>query len=374
MSETGDRTSQYRGGRSRRLPLAGLTVAAVVTLVFAGCASSSSTTSQGTSASTAGAKKVSNDWALTYTGGTAGKADQKKSPVVIGYVNQQGGVPAFPEATQGLDAAVKYVNGELGGIQGHPVKIESCFVIANEDGQKCGTRLANDENVKLVITGAMTVGNQALYSIVAPKKPVMVANPVVTADFLTAGTYAYTPGGPGVVQGMAVFAGKYLKNIHKVAVVYGDSEAEVFGAESLLVPKLKSYGITDITLQKISDAPTAPDVQNALTAAGADSADVVIPIVTVQGCIATYDALKSLGIKTRGRHDRTLLRHADDRPPRRPRLVRHGARRLVLRRLRLQLLRARGRVRHDRPTWTRCSSTARRTSSTPASPVRSSRT
>ena len=97
---------------------------------------------------------------------------------------------------------------------------------------------------------------------------------------------------------MAVFAGKYLKNIHKVAVVYGDSEAEVFGAESLLVPKLKSYGITDVTLQKISDAPTAPDVQNALTAAGADSADLVIPIVTVQGCIATYDALKSLGIKT----------------------------------------------------------------------------
>ncbi len=218
--------------------------------------------------------------------------------MTIGYVNQQGGVPAFPEATQGLDAAVKYVNDELGGIQGHPIKIESCFVIANEDGQKCGTRLANDDNVKLVITGAMTVGNQALYNIVAAKKPVMVANPVVTPDFLTAGTYAYTPGGPGVVQGMAVFAGKYLKDIHKVAVVYGDSEAEVFGAESLLVPKLKSYGITDVTLQKISDAPTAPDVQNALTAAGAESADLVIPIVTVQGCIATYDTLKSLGIKT----------------------------------------------------------------------------
>ena len=298
MNETCERRRHDRSGRSRRLPLAGLTVATVLTLVFAGCASSSSTTSKGTSASTAGTKKVSNDWALAYTGGTAGKADQNKSPVVIGYVNQQGGVPAFPEATQGLDAAVKYVNGELGGIQGHPIKIESCFVIANEDGQKCGTRLANDDNVKLVITGAMTVGNQALYSIVAPKKPVMVANPVVTPDFLTAGTYAYTPGGPGVVQGMAVFAGKYLKNIHKVAVVYGDSEAEVFGAESLLVPKLKSYGITDVTLQKISDAPTAPDVQNALTAAGADSADLVIPIVTVQGCIATYDALKSLGIKT----------------------------------------------------------------------------
>ena len=58
---------------------------------------------------------MSNDWALAYTGGTAGKADQSKSPVVIGYVNQQGGVPAFPEATQGLDAAVKYVNASSAG-------------------------------------------------------------------------------------------------------------------------------------------------------------------------------------------------------------------------------------------------------------------
>jgi branched-chain amino acid transport system substrate-binding protein len=292
------RVGTNRGGVGRRrLPLCWIIAVAALILALPGCASSSTTTSKGTSASTA-PKKVSNDWALAYTGGKAGKADQKQSPVVIGYVNQQGGVPAFPEATQGLDAAVKYVNTELGGIQGHPIKVESCFVIANEDGQKCGTRLANDDNVRLVITGAMTVGNEALYNIVAPKKPVLVANPVVTPDFLTTGTYAYTPGGPGVVQGMAVFAGKYMKDIHKVAVVYGDSEAEVFAAEGLLVPKLKSYGITDVTLQKISDAPTAPDVQNALTAAHADTADVVIPIVTVQGCIATYDALKSLGIKT----------------------------------------------------------------------------
>jgi branched-chain amino acid transport system substrate-binding protein len=296
MITTGECTSQRqtRGSRRRR---AGLTVAAALVLVSAGCAGSSDTASNGTSTSTA-SKKVSNDWALDYTGGTAGPADEKLSPVVIGYVNQQGGVPAFPEATEGLDAAVKYVNRELGGIQGHPIEIEQCFVIANEDGQKCGTRLANDDDVQLVITGAMTVGNQALYSVVAPKKPVMVANPVVTADFLTAGTYAYTPGGPGVVQGMAVFVGEHLKNIEKVSVIYGDSEAEVFGAESLLVPKLAEFGITDVTLQKISDAPTAPDVQNALNAADADSADVVIPLVTVQGCIATYDALKSLGIKT----------------------------------------------------------------------------
>jgi branched-chain amino acid transport system substrate-binding protein len=283
-----------------RLPFARFaTVAALCALALApvACSSSKSNTSSGTSASTK-TPAVSNDWALAYTGGKAGKANPSLSPVVIGYVNQEGGVPAFPEATEGFDAAVQYVNDELGGIQGHPIKIEKCLVVANEDGQKCGTQLANDNKVKLVITGTMTVGNQALYNTIAATKPVLVSNPVVTSDFLTRGTYAYTPGGPGVVQGMGVFVAKNLHNVRKVSIIYGDSEAEVFGAEGLLVPKLKSYGIKDVTLQKISDAPTAPDVQNALTAAGADKADVVMPIVTVQGCIATYDALKSLGIKT----------------------------------------------------------------------------
>lgn len=284
-----------RGRRANRRALVGVvSVLSVGALALAACSSSS----KSSTASTTTVPKVSNSWALDYTGGKAGKADSSLAPVVIGYVNEEGGVPAFPEATQGLDAAVKYVNGELGGIRGHPIQVEKCSIVANEDGQKCGTKMANDDKVRLVITGATTVGNEALYNALAAKKPVLISNPVTTPDYLTKGAYAYTPGGPGVVQGMAVFMAKHLKNVKKVSVVYGDSQAEVFGAEGLLVPKLKTYGITDVKLQKISDTPTAPDVQNALTAASAGDADVVVPIVTVQGCIATYDALKALGITT----------------------------------------------------------------------------
>ena len=98
------------------------------------------------------------------------------APVVIGYVNEEGGVPAFPEATQGIDAAVKYVNARARRHPGPPIKVEKCIVVANEDGQKCGTQLANDDQVKLVITGAMTVGTRRLYNTLAAKKPVLVGN------------------------------------------------------------------------------------------------------------------------------------------------------------------------------------------------------
>ena len=241
---------------------------------------------------------MSNDWALAYTGGTAGKADPSKSPVVIGYVNEQGGVPAFPEATQGLDAAVKYVNGELGGIQGHPIKIESCFVIANEDGQKCGTQSRQRRERQARHHRAHDRREPGALQHRRAEEAGHGRQPGRDARLRHRGHLRLHAGWTGRGAGHGGVRREAPEGIHKVSVVYGDSEAEVFGAESLLVPKLKSYGITDVTLQKISDTPTAPDVQNALTAAGAGSADLVIPIVTVQGCIATYDALKSLGIKT----------------------------------------------------------------------------
>lgn len=58
-------------------------------------------------------------WAVNYIGGKKGKANPSLSPVVIGYVNQQGGTLSFPEATEALKATVKFVNDRLGGIDGH---------------------------------------------------------------------------------------------------------------------------------------------------------------------------------------------------------------------------------------------------------------
>ena len=284
----------------RRTPRSmALILAAVV--VLAACSSSGSKSTSTTAASGGGAtttSAVSNGYGLAYTGGTAGKADSTKAPVVIGYVNEEGGVPAFPEATQGIDAAVSYVNGELGGIQGHPVQLEKCAVQVEADGQRCGTQFANDSKVQLVITGSLTVGNKSLYTILAGKKPVLVSNPLANEDFLTDGVTAYTPGAPGVVTGMAIFVAKNLTGVKKVAVIHGDDAAAKFGAENIFKPELVKLGITDVTLVQVSDTATAPDVQQAVQAAGADKADVLVPLVTVQLCIATYDALQALGIKS----------------------------------------------------------------------------
>jgi branched-chain amino acid transport system substrate-binding protein len=246
------------------------------------------------------AATASNEWALTYTGGTAGPADETLEPIVIGYVNQEGGVPAFPEATAGTKAAVEYVNKELGGIGGHPLQLKSCAVQAEEDGQKCGTEMVNDPKVQAVLTGVLTAGSDSLYKVVAPKLPVIVGNPVSNPDFLTPDVAAFTPGSPGVIQGLAVFIAQHLstatKPVKKVAVVYGDNEGAKAAVNVMFDPALAKLGITDIKAVPVSDAATAPDLQAALQAAGAQDADVVVPLVVAPLCIATYDAMKSVGI------------------------------------------------------------------------------
>ena len=293
----------------RRRSFSAITALASLALVAGACTESTSSAPTATTAASAAATDAasatteaaqSNQWALDYTGGRAGPADDSLEPIVIGYVNQEGSVPAFPEATAGTEAAVEFVNRELGGIGGHPLQLKTCAVQAEEDGQKCGTEMVNDTKVQVVLTGVLTAGNDSLYKVVVPKLPVIVGNPVANPDFLTQGIDAFTPGSPGVIQGLAVFIAKVLstpdKPVETVAVVYGDNEGAKTAVNVLFNPVLNQLGITDIKAVPVPDTATAPDLQAALQAAGAQDADVVVPLVIAPLCIATYDALKAAGI------------------------------------------------------------------------------
>ena len=101
---------------------------------------------------------------VKYVGGTAGAADSSKSPIVIGFVNQQGGAnDVGPGATDGAKLAVDYVNKYAGGIDGHPLALHTCFIsTAEEQGQQCGQKMANDKDVDVVGVGAVAVGSQPL--------------------------------------------------------------------------------------------------------------------------------------------------------------------------------------------------------------------
>ncbi|HZC15091.1 MAG TPA: hypothetical protein VE270_13830, partial [Thermoleophilaceae bacterium] len=103
---------------------------------------------------------------VDYIGGKAGKADPNKSTIHIGWLNQQGGqVEIGAAATDGADLAVKVVNDQLGGIDGHPVALKKCFIkSAEEEGTTCGQRLGNDKDVAAINVGGVAIGIQPFYS------------------------------------------------------------------------------------------------------------------------------------------------------------------------------------------------------------------
>src|SRR5690606_34175484 len=147
------------------------------------------------------------DIGARYTGATPGAADPTKPPVVIGWVNQQGAVPAFPESTAGVEAAVAYVNGELGGIDRHPIVLRQCHLgAAPADSTRCGELLGADPEVRFVQLGTMQAVNSAFYAALAGRKPVIGGNPVDAADYTAPNAYFFNAGLPGIVRGLARYA------------------------------------------------------------------------------------------------------------------------------------------------------------------------
>ena len=248
-------------------------------------------TSGGETTTTAGAGEELNKWALDYTGGTAGAATGDS--VKVGYANDE---DFFPENTIGINAAREYLNAELGGAGGKPIELVSCKVSNAEDGAKCGTQFANDPTIAVVITGTILNGNQELYDTLNGKKPVIVGNGVTSTDFLTPAGQAFTAGSPGVVTGLAGYIATGLTpKPTSVAILAQNNPAGQAAVPLLIAPALKKAGIA-YTPVFVEDSASAADVKAALTAVGADKADVVMTIITIQQCINVYDALEQLAI------------------------------------------------------------------------------
>ena len=110
--------------RRRRTALGLAPIALALTLAACGSSGDSTTSnsSKTSSGATAGATNLSSAAGVyqPFVGGSSGKADASQSPVVIGFVNDEGGIPSFPEGSVAAEAAVEFVNDNLGGVAGHP--------------------------------------------------------------------------------------------------------------------------------------------------------------------------------------------------------------------------------------------------------------
>ena len=264
-------------------------VAAVIIAATAGTAIAASGTSfEGTfTPNVAAAQKLG----VKYTGGTAGKANSKLKPFVLGIINQQGGVPSFAPALGAAKAAVAYINTYLGGAKGRPIKLKTCIVVSTAaDAQACAEKMAADKSVDVVEIADVVVGTSSIYSTLQGRKPYWSITPNTPPD-IAENTYYYFPG-----QGGTGLSMEYAKNVlhAKTVAIVAENSAGAIGAAQGVAAAAKSLGLTPT----VAVAQTASDYGRALISAGAQTAGAVLAAVSTLNCVPLANGVKQEGITT----------------------------------------------------------------------------
>ena len=293
--------------RHRKTGYAGIAALAVAALAAAGCSSSSSSTSSTTSSAPAtsaaaapspsgsagglGAESVTNY--LTYTGGKSGAANTSLTPVTVGFVNQQGGAQVLGlHATDGAMMAVKYINAELGGVDGHPIQLDTCFIAsAEEEGTGCAQKFLANKNVHVIAMGGAVIGVQSFYATLGGQLPVIGGVAALPIDGAQKNTAILFGDGASVLPPMATY-GKDVLHAKTAVVLYPDDATDTPAA--LIDQKaLESVGIS---VKMGPFPPTTTDLTGVLASTGAASADMLIASVTSNACVNMAKALTQQGI------------------------------------------------------------------------------
>jgi branched-chain amino acid transport system substrate-binding protein len=292
--------------RHNRLGLAGFAAVAAAVLAAAGCSSSSSSSAAATSTSAApasslpastgtggqGAQSVTNY--LTYTGGKAGPADKSLPPVYIGYVNQQGGPTAVGLlATAGAQMAVNYANAELGGVGGHPIQLVTCFIAsAEEEGTVCAQKFLANKKVNVIELGGVAIGVQSFFGTLGGAKPVIDGVAATPVDSVQKNAVILFGDATHILAPFGTYA-KDVLHAKTAALVYPSDNAGIAVGAAAIKAGLVSAGIS---VKAVGYPETQTDLTSVLTAAGAQTADMVIPYSDTAGCVNLAKSLKTLGI------------------------------------------------------------------------------
>ena len=213
------------------------------------------------------------------------------SPVLVGFDNLEGGAISLPEIRQGFESGMNYVNEELGGINGHPVRIESCNLdVTPESSVNCANEFV-EKRVVVAVQGVDVAADAAL--------PILKQ-----ADIAEIGFFAFSPA-MNKAQGDAFFTlfsneDNYASDLIAQQKLGAQSEAVVMAdlptshslETEVIKPAAEKLGM-DVTAFYY---PTQTDWTTfAATVLASDPDAVSFPAAEDQVCLAAVPALKAAG-------------------------------------------------------------------------------
>tara|TARA_Y100001970_G_scaffold122357_1_gene151662 strand:- start:3109 stop:4500 length:1392 start_codon:yes stop_codon:yes gene_type:complete len=219
-------------------------------------------------------------------------ADESLPPVRIGLLNQENDpVGSFPEIRLGLEAAVGYINAELGGIGGHPIELVTCLQNSIPKAQECAQDLATSDLVSVINGVNIWTFAFDFYGTMG-ETPVIGGLPLFAADYNQPNARYFNGGSVQVYSAAARFVAEDL-GAKKVAVLVNQNPAATAALDSGLAPIFESYGIE---YESIDVPIPLTDAIPPVSQAQASDADLVMLLAAGNECVPVIRAANQLGI------------------------------------------------------------------------------
>ena len=157
-------------------------------------------------------------------------ADDSLEPIRIGMLNQENtGAGSYPELRFAAEAAINFINAELGGVDGRPLELVPCITAFSvESSQACAQELVLEEVVALV--GGIDVLVQGALPVLEQNGlPIVGGIPAGLAEQRSPSSFAFSGGTAG---GMAAFMQHAAEQgYEKAFIAYGEFESFQVAAE-----------------------------------------------------------------------------------------------------------------------------------------------
>ena len=153
--------------------------------------------------------------------------------------------------------------------------------------------MANDKDISVVNVGAVAIGAQSLDSTVSASKPMVYGVAIGASNAKNKTGFALFGNGVSVSAPFGTFVSEVLK-AKSTAVVWPELPG-INESSQAIVASSKAAGLE---IKQVSWNPNATDLVGPLTAAGAQTADVIQANTDPKGCVNLAKALESLKIDT----------------------------------------------------------------------------
>lgn len=233
------------------------------------------------------------DWFLGTIPDLPVAADDSLEPIKIGMINQEDSpAGSFPELRFAAEAAINFINTELGGVEGRPLEFIPCATTFSiESSQACAEDLITDGVVALV-GGLDVLVEGALPALEANGVPIVGGIPAGLAEQRNPISFAFSGGTAG---GMAAFMQHAVEQGHEKAfIAYGEFESFQVAAEDYGARVGESLGLE----VRLNAFPLfGADYTRVLNDAKSFGADAVVINAADAACVPVMQGFQDLGFE-----------------------------------------------------------------------------